>query len=155
MSRIYLATGVTLAGFEQGTVLQMRYGSQGFEGIPPRGRSRARRRCPGRPPMRKSELTTAQRRLVEMMQEINFGCIRDLVVRDGQPVFEPPPHKVREYKFCCENDPRPEAVKVDFALKAAVRELFARLEALGNGVVLCLQVQRGLPFRMTVEEVCA
>jgi len=25
------------------------------------------------------------------MQELNFGQVRDLVVRDGEPVFDPPP----------------------------------------------------------------
>jgi hypothetical protein len=35
---------------------------------------------------------------------------------------------------------------------AEVIDLFAQLEALGNGVVTRLEVKHGLPFRMIIEE---
>jgi len=89
------------------------------------------------------------------MQRINFGRIEGLSVRRGQPVLDPPPRVVREIKFGGENGPRPEATKQDFELKALVRDLFAHLEAMGNGVVRCIEIKHGLPFRMTVEEVFA
>lgn len=102
-----------------------------------------------------ASLPPAGERLVRLMQELNFGQVRDLVVRDGEPVFDPPPRVVREVKFGGENGPRPEAAKADFALKVQVRELFAQLEALGDGLVECIEVKHGLPFKMTVEEVTA
>jgi hypothetical protein len=86
------------------------------------------------------------------MQDINFGQVQDLTVRDGEPVFEPPPRVIREVKFGCENGPRPETAKSDFTLKVQVREMLAQLEALGDGVVECIEVKHGLPFKMTVEE---
>jgi hypothetical protein len=92
------------------------------------------------------------RRLVELMQSVNFGRIEGLVVRDGGPVFNPRPRVVREIKFGAENGPRPETARIDFSLKTEVRELFAQLEALGNAVVGCIEVKHGLPFRMTVVE---
>jgi len=101
---------------------------------------------------RKSSLTPPQRLLLIKMQQLNFGRIERLVVRDGEPVFDPPPRVVREVKFCAENGPRPEGGRHDFALKAQVRELFAHLEALGSGVICRLEVKHGLPFRMTVVE---
>ena len=100
----------------------------------------------------KSCLSDPQVRLIELMQRINFGRIFDLEVRDGQPVIDPPPRVVREIKFGGENGPRPEAARVDFTLKAEVRDLFAQLEALGDGVVGVLEIKHGLPFRMIVEE---
>lgn len=100
----------------------------------------------------KSLLTASRRRLLEVMQEINYGLIEGLVILDGEPVFDPPPRRVRDVKFCAENGPRPEAAIEDFALKAQVRDLFAHLDALGNGTIRRLEVQRGLPFRMQVEE---
>ena len=103
----------------------------------------------------KSCLSEAQVRLIELMQRINFGRIFDLSVRRGQPVLDPPPRVVREIKFGSDNGPRPEAAKTDFTLKAQVCDLFVQLEALGDGVIPCIEIQRGLPFRMTVEEVCA
>jgi hypothetical protein len=86
------------------------------------------------------------------MQELNFGQVRGLVVHDGEPVFDPPPRVVREVKFGGDNGPRPETAKGDFTLKAQVRELLAQLEALGDGLVECIEVKHGLPFKMTVEE---
>jgi len=103
----------------------------------------------------KAVLSPAKGRLVEMMQQLNFGRIEDLVVRRGEPVHHPPPRMVREVKFCAENGPRPEAAKQDFTLKAQVRALFAQMNAVGDGVIARIEVKRGLPFRMTVEEVTA
>lgn len=104
---------------------------------------------------RKSSLSPSQQKLLAEMQRINYGRIEGLPVRRGAPVMDPPPRIVREIKFSGENGPRPESAKADFALKVQVRELFAQLEALGDGVIPCIEIQRGLPFRMTVEEVCA
>jgi len=103
----------------------------------------------------KSSLSRPKTKLIEWMQRINFGRIEGLVVRRGEPVFDQPPRVVREVKFCAENGPRPETVKQDFALKAQVRELLAQLDAMGDGVVRCIEVKHGLPFKMTVEEVTA
>jgi len=89
------------------------------------------------------------------MQRLNHGRIFDLTVRDGQPVMDPPPRVVREIKFGGENGPRPEVAKADFALKGQVRELFAQMEAMGDGVIRSIEVKHGLPFRMTIEEVRA
>ena len=100
----------------------------------------------------KAALSPARARLVELIQSLNFGRIEALAVRDGEPVLDPPPRVVREIKFGGENGPRPEAAKSDFALKAQVLELFDRMEAMGNGMISCLEVKNGLPFRMTIEE---
>jgi len=103
----------------------------------------------------KSSLTLSQQKLLTEMQRINYGRIEKLVVRCGQPVLTPPPRIIREIKFGGENGPRTEVGKPDFTLKAQVRDMFAQLEALGDGVIPRLEIQRGLPFRMTVEEVYA
>jgi hypothetical protein len=103
----------------------------------------------------KSSLTPAQQLFVTEMQRINYGRIEGLVVRRGEPVLDPPPRVVREIKFGGDNGPRPEVAKTDFTLKAQVRDLFAHLEAMGDSVIRSIEIQRGLPFRMTVEEVSA
>jgi len=100
----------------------------------------------------KGELPPDGGRLVELMQTVNFGRLEHFVIRDGQPVLDPPPRVVREIKFGGENGARPEAVKDDFELKAQVRELFAQFEAMRDAVVHCLEVKHGLPFKLTVEE---
>lgn len=100
----------------------------------------------------KSSLPESHRRLVELMQQVNFGRIENLVVTDGQPVLSPPPRVVREVKFGGENGPRPEASIEDFALKAQVVELLRYMDELQDGVIGVLEIQRGLPFRMAVED---
>jgi len=89
------------------------------------------------------------------MQRIGFGTIEQLVIRQGEPVLNPPPKVVRDVKFGAENGPRPESDLNDFVLKAQVRDLFAQFDALGNGTIRCLEVKHGLPFRMQVEEASA
>lgn len=103
----------------------------------------------------KASLTPSQRKLLTEMQRINFGRIEALSVRRGEPVLDPPPRVVREIKFGGENGARPEVGKADFELKAQVCDLFTQLEAMGDGVVRCIEIKHGLPFRMTVEEICA
>lgn len=103
----------------------------------------------------KASLTHPQARLVDLMQRLNFGRIEDLHILNGEPLFDPPPRVIREHRFARENGPRPEVAKADFALKAEVVDLFAQLEAIGDGVITRIEVQRGLPFRMTFEEVYA
>jgi hypothetical protein len=101
-------------------------------------------------PFCKSELPEGSRRLVELMQQLNFGRIENLSVRDGQPLLEPPPRVVREIKIGGDNGPRPEALRDDFPLKAQHSELFACLADLGEGTVVLLEVKHGLPFRLLV-----
>ncbi len=100
----------------------------------------------------KASLSPQRKRLVEILQGINFGSVQELHVRSGEPIFTPPPRVIREVKFGGENGPRPELSKSDFALKVQVRELFAQMEAMGDGLIVSIEIQRGLPFRMTVAE---
>ena len=109
----------------------------------------------GKPPRRAQELTPAERRMVTLLQRINFGRVRNLVVRDGQPVFDPAPRTQRDHKFGGQNGPRPEVSLDDYVLKKEVAEMFRQLRTLGDGVIVNLEVRCGLPFLMTDEEAAA
>ena len=100
-----------------------------------------------------ASLSPAKRRLVELMQELNFGRIEGLGIQGGEPVFQPPPRVVREVKLGADHGPRGELEKEDFALKSQVVELFELLTRLGNGKVERLQVKHGLPFLIHIEGV--
>ncbi|MBN2291559.1 MAG: hypothetical protein JXM70_03980 [Pirellulales bacterium] len=100
----------------------------------------------------KSSFPEPHRRLVELMQEINFGRIENMAIRNGQPVLSPPPRIVREVKFGAENGPRPEASIEEFVLRAKVVELFRYMDELQNGVIGILEIKHGLPFRMIFRE---
>lgn len=101
----------------------------------------------------KNSLPEPRRRLVELMQRLNFGCIHGLVIRNGDPVLDVPhrPRVVQEVKFCADNAPRPEGDVPDFRLKAQVIEMFAHFDRVRNGVIESLSVKNGLPFGMHFE----
>lgn len=103
----------------------------------------------------KSSLSPARRRLLELMQSINFGRIEFMDVRDGEPVLDPLPHVVREIKLGGDNGPRPEVAIADFCLKAQVVDLWEKLDELGTGTVVSLEVKHGLPFQIVIPEVNA
>ena len=99
----------------------------------------------------KSTLSRPRIQLIEFMRHLGFGTIEHLVVRHGEPVFDPAPKVIRETKFGVVNGPRQKASLEDFALKAQVRELLDHLSSLGNATIRRLEVKHGLPFRMEVE----
>ena len=100
----------------------------------------------------KQSLTPARGRLLALMQELNFGWIKGLLVVNGEPVFDPMPRVVRQVKFCSENGPRREKKLNDFKLKEQVVELFEAMDRMKNGVIETLEIKHGLPFLMNLEE---
>lgn len=99
----------------------------------------------------KSSLSGSHRRLVELMQRLNFGRIEDLIVRDGEPVFDPAPKVIQKVKIGGENGPRPELSCEDFLLKKQMIELVEAISDLGEGRVLTIDVKHGLPFAVEIE----
>jgi hypothetical protein len=89
------------------------------------------------------------------MQDLNFGMIHELVIRDGEPICDPPPRRQREYRFPGDNEPRRERATADYCLKREALALFAHFDRLQNGTIDALEIRHGLPFRMTVTEVKA
>ena len=65
----------------------------------------------------KAALAPARRRLVELMQEVNYGRIEQLEVREREPVLEPPPRVVRQIVFGKDNAPHTARKQDGFALK--------------------------------------
>ena len=99
----------------------------------------------------KSSLSQSKRRLIELMQELNFGRIECLRILAGQPVFDPAPRVIRKVKFGGENGPRPEIISRDFWLKQQAIELFETIASVGDGEVLTIDVKHGLPFSLEIE----
>ena len=100
----------------------------------------------------KAGLSRERIRLIEIMQQINFGNIYNFTVRSGEPCFEPPIRIVRKIKLGGENGPRPELGIDDFTLKIQLVELFRYLDELGNGTIESIEVKHGLPFRMKIQD---
>ncbi len=99
----------------------------------------------------KANLSVPRRKLVETMQRIAFGRIEQLHIRDGDPVFEPPPRIVQEIKIGGDGGSRPEVAGSDFVLKKQIVELFQHLAQFDNGTIEAIEVRYGLPCRITLE----
>ena len=98
----------------------------------------------------KSALSPARQRLVELMQELNFGRIEGLRVHNAEPLLEPAPRVLRDIVFGKVNTPNPARGKDDFALKDQLIQLFDLFDREQSVTVESLAVQNGLPVRMTV-----
>src|SRR4051794_21272790 len=81
-------------------------------------------------PRFKRDLSPQRQRLAELMQNANFGTIYALPVRAGEPILDPLPRVVREFKFseAADNGPRPELDSADFALKSELVQFFEELD---------------------------
>lgn len=96
----------------------------------------------------KAALSPHRRRFVEFLQTVNFGRVESLRIEYGEPILDPPPKTIIEFKFLGENGPRPELAAADFALKSSVVELFRHFDRIRDGRIDVLEVKHGLPFRM-------
>jgi len=99
-----------------------------------------------------SDLSPEWVHLVRAMQRIGFGCIRNLTIRNGQPVINPQLRLVRDVKV---GEPKPAALPRDYVLKREVVNLHAELSGLREAHILTLEVRNGLPFRYSLEEYAA
>lgn len=103
--------------------------------------------------MTRSSLSTPRKRLLETMQRTNYGRLERLLVRAGEPVWDPPPRVIKDVKLgSSDTGPRPELQAGDFALKREHLDLFEHLQQLGTGIIEVLEIKAGLPFRITVEQ---
>lgn len=99
---------------------------------------------------RKQNLSPSRQRLIELMQETHFGRIENLVVRNGEPVFEPAPRVIRDIVFTKDNGAHPARAKEDFALKDQHQQLFQFFEHECSMTIDTLIIQHGLPVRMSL-----
>lgn len=98
------------------------------------------------------DLSEARRRLLRLMQDVNFGRIT-LRVRDGEPDVARPWRTRRTVKLAGgENGPRRETDVADFEL---CREQVALLDALSgvrDNESVTIEVRHGLPFLVEIEQ---
>jgi hypothetical protein len=97
------------------------------------------------------ELSPGRQALVRLLQVINFGELRDIRVRDAEPIVDESLAVFLDVKLDKEEVPRPELDLADFVLGAEVLRLMARLDALHNGTIRHLEVRAGIPRRLIFE----
>jgi hypothetical protein len=99
-----------------------------------------------------SELSPAWQCLLRACQSANYGCIEDLLVKDGEPAFEPGAIVLTDLKLDSEECPRNELASTDFLLSAEIVRLMALLAQIKNGKVSKLEVRAGIPRRVLFEQ---
>ena len=102
-------------------------------------------------PITKSSLSDPQRRLVELLSNLNFGRIEALCVRRGAPIFEPAPRVIQTLKMGGQNGPHEEAGLPDFWLKQPIVDLLQTIHEIGDGEIREIVVKHGLPLTVEVE----
>jgi hypothetical protein len=101
------------------------------------------------PISRKQDLTRNQCGLLSLMQEIRYGRIDRLLVRDGEPA----PTGIRwrrTVKLGSDNTPHHCADAEDFALRREVIDFFRALRELDDAELTDIEVRNGLPFTFAV-----
>ena len=100
--------------------------------------------------MTRASLNLDQRRLVEIIEAIDFGVIEQLSIRGGLPCFDPQPRIFQAIKLASETRQQRDRVSADLTLKAQFEDSFDHLIQLRNAVVN-IEVQHSLPFRIVLE----
>lgn len=91
------------------------------------------------------DLTSAQLRLVRIMNEYQFGRIEQFEIREGQPLVLPVTKVVRVAHLGGGESGTRVPNGEEFELKQVVWDLFAELGRLHNCTVVRLEFKRGLP----------
>jgi hypothetical protein len=91
------------------------------------------------------DLTSAQRRLVEVMSAHQFGRIENLPVRRGEPLFDQNVRIVRAAHLGGRDGGTSAPQAGDFELKQVVCDLFDELLQLQDGTIVRLEFRHGLP----------
>jgi hypothetical protein len=99
-------------------------------------------------------LGPAQRLLVDLMHLHQFGRIENMSVRDGQPILDSTVNVVRVARLGDKSNWTKLSNTGEFELKMQVRDLFAELMRLGNGIVILLEFRRGLPILLETTARC-
>jgi hypothetical protein len=100
--------------------------------------------------MTRSLLRPAQSQLLHIIEDLAFGRIEELSIRNGEPCYEHAPRIVQEIKLGSETERRPDQSKLDLTLKKEFVELFSALTRLRDGVV-AIEVRHRAPFRLVLE----
>jgi hypothetical protein len=91
-------------------------------------------------------LTVAERWLVQIMSEQQFGRIENLRIEQGQPAPDGSLRVIHAARFGTKDGGLKVPVADDPELKRAVWDLLEGIERLQNGYIVRLEFRHGLPF---------
>lgn len=101
--------------------------------------------------LRKSSLSPARTKLVDLMRRVRFGTIEELILEDGEPRLD------RRLLFSTtfragDTEARKQGSYQggDYFLKAQVVDLMARFDEIRDGEIVKLEIREGLPHFMSI-----
>jgi hypothetical protein len=86
------------------------------------------------------------------MQRLDYGTIKELIIRDGEPVPDPPPRVICYGMFSTDIGMHTESGLADITLKVMLRILLARHDDINNGNILLQEVKCGSSNETQVEK---
>ena len=101
--------------------------------------------------MTKAGLSAPRRRLLVSMQQLNFGRIEDLEIRDGDPVFSPRPAWCRTSSWAARTVRGRNSATRILCSRTKSRSSSITSRGYGDGTVESIEVKHGLPFRLVIE----
>ena len=99
----------------------------------------------------KSHLSPARRKLLEIIDSLGFGTIKDLSIRNGEPCFDPFPRILHDIKIGADPAAQPEITNGDFVLKSRIVELFEHLDRIECSTIT-IEIKHSSPFRLVIEQ---
>jgi hypothetical protein len=99
--------------------------------------------------IRLSQLSAPRQCFVRECQQIVYGKILRLLVRDTQPIFDEHTEVLIDLKLDANDSSRPEEHVADFTVSAELTRLFVELDAIRNGVIEHIEVRAGVPRRIS------
>jgi len=100
-----------------------------------------------------SQLSRPRQALVRLFQSINYGYVRELNVRDQEPVLNgPSPIVLVDLKLDAEDHPRDELAAANFELCREVGRLMSLLDRIEHGKISSIEVRAGIPRRILLEK---
>ncbi|MDD5698395.1 MAG: hypothetical protein PHH77_07235 [Victivallaceae bacterium] len=102
--------------------------------------------------MRKNELSVSQWKLLELMRQVGYGRINNLMVEKGDPVISPESSIERDLKLDAE-DIRIKTAD-DSPLKKKTIKCFDQLGKIKDGFIRKIEIRGGLPIQIqTIEKI--
>ena len=101
-------------------------------------------------PVGTRDLSSSERSLVSLLQQLGFGRLESVKIRGGAVVLEPSPTLVQVLKFGAVES-HPPSRSADFELKKSMADLFEYIRGVDDGEIRCLEVRHGLPFSIEIE----
>ncbi|MDP8228352.1 MAG: hypothetical protein P9M15_02740 [Candidatus Electryoneaceae bacterium] len=86
------------------------------------------------------------------MQDLRYGRIEHLTIREGDPTFNSSMRVIRQVLLGKRSQGKQDPPSSDFELKSQMIDMFRYFDRLQDGVIPLLIVQDGLPFQLQLEE---